>query len=62
MLQLHFAGGSTKYFEKQIRPDIDKVRMVCCFLYQCMKITSIFNFCVLYQLVWLPRKSVGGQQ
>ena len=40
MLQLHFA----KAFEKQIRPYIDKVRMVCCFLYQCMMITSIFNF------------------
>lgn len=44
MLQLHFAGGSTEGFEKQIRPYVDKVRMVCCFLYQCMMITSIFNF------------------
>ncbi|XP_050275005.1 peptide-N(4)-(N-acetyl-beta-glucosaminyl)asparagine amidase [Quercus robur] len=27
MLQLHFAGGSTEDFEKQIRPYVDKVRM-----------------------------------
>ena len=63
MLQLHFAGGSTEDFEKQIRPYVDKVRMVCCFLYQCMMITSIFNLlCSLFACLVAKKKNVGGQQ
>jgi len=63
MLQPHIAGGSTEDFEKQIRPYVDKVRMVCCFLYQCMMITSIFNFsCSLSACLVAKEKNVGRQQ